>query len=59
MISCSPSAETKRRQRLGLSFEAKEEQRNKFKMEKRKKWQAESDEQKQIHNEKKRLATEK
>ena len=42
----SPSAEKKRRQRLKMSLEAKEAQRDKFKIEKRKKWQAESDEQK-------------
>jgi hypothetical protein len=38
-----------------MSLEAKEEQRDKLKMESRKKRQAESDEQKQINNEKKDL----
>ncbi len=42
-----------------MSLEAKEEQRYKLKMENRKKRQAEFDEQKQIHNEEKRLATQK
>ena len=42
-----------------MSLEAKEEQRDKLKMEKRKTRQAESDEQKQIHNEKVRHTTKK
>ncbi len=51
----SPSADKKRRQRLKMSLKAKEEQRDILKMENIKKLQAESDEQKQINNEKKDL----